>query len=125
MMDTKRIEEEFGLSKLGFLPERCVERLPEHTPFIALENIANKLPDLNKTCTLEEAIIKLEIIPKHAIIKLNEGEQRRLYVILAMIIHSLLHGPKARWDLLDADSLTESSWVSGKFQEKINILYLF
>ena len=55
-MDTKSIEKEFGISKSGFLPERCVERLPELSPFVALEHISDNLPELNRTFTLEDAI---------------------------------------------------------------------
>ena len=97
-------EKAFGLSKLGFLPEYCVKRLPENCTFSALENIADNLPELNRSFTLEEAISRLDIAPKDDTKDLTEGEKRRLYVILAMIIHSLVHGSKARWDLLDSDS---------------------
>ena len=115
------METEFGISKLGFLPESCVEKLPELTPFIALEYISDNLPELNRSFTLKEAITKLQIIPKHAIIELSEGEQRRLYVILAMIIHSLMHGPKARWDLLD-DCSTVTKLLSGNISRTMRII---
>ena len=45
------IESEFGISKLGFLPERCIERLPDNHFFTSLENIAENLPHLN-SCLL-------------------------------------------------------------------------
>ena len=106
-------EKEFGLSRLGFLPESCVQRLPKNCPFSALENIADHLPELNRSFTLEEAISRIDITPKNAPTDLNEGEKRRLYVILAMVIHSLVHGSKARWDLLDCDSLAKILPSSG------------
>ena len=48
--------------------------------------------------------LNLQLFPKGVIKKLKEDEQRRLYVILAMIILSLLHGSKANWDVLDSKS---------------------
>ena len=97
------IESEFGISKLGFLPERCIEKLPDKYFFLSLENIAENLPHLNRSSTLEEEIKNIPVFPQNAINDLSEGEQRRLYVILAMVIHSLLHGSKANWDLLSMD----------------------
>ena len=98
------LKREFGLSKLGFLPQRCVETLHDDNPFFILEVIARNLPAMNKSSTLENEISKLQLFPKGLIKDFNEGEWRRLYVILAMIIHSLMHGSKARWDILDTDS---------------------
>ena len=97
------IESEFGISKLGFLPERCIERLPDKYFFQSLENIAENLPQLNRSSTLEDEMKNIPVLPQNAINDLSEGEQRRLYVILAMVIHSLLHGSKANWDLLSID----------------------
>ena len=98
------IEIEFGLSNLGFLPERCIERLPDIYLFHSLENIAENLPQLNRSSTLEEEIKTIPAIPPNAINGLSEGEKRRLYVVLAMVIHSLLHGSKVNWDLLSMDT---------------------
>ena len=97
------IESEFGISKLGFLPERCIERLPDNHFFTSLENIAENLPHLNRSSSLEEKIKNIPTIPPNTINHLSEGEQRRIYVILAMVIHSLLHGSKANWELLSMD----------------------
>ena len=104
MEDITELEREFGLSKLGFLPQRCIETLADDNPFFALEVIAQNLPTLNKSSTLENEISKLQVFPKGLIKDFDEGDWRRLYVILAMIIHSLIHGSKARWDILDTDS---------------------
>lgn len=101
------IESEFGISRLGFLPERCIERLPDKYFFQSLENIAENLPHLNRSSTLEEEIKSIPVFPQNAINNLSEGEQRRLYVILAMVIHSLSHGSKANWDLLSMDRETD------------------
>ena len=98
------IESEFGVSRFGFLPARCIERLPDKHFFHSLENIAENLPHLNRSSTLEEEIKTIPAIPPNAVNDLNEGEQRRLYVILAMVIHSLLHGSKVNWDLLSMDA---------------------
>ena len=101
MAGAAEFEKSLGVSKLGFLPEKCVQMLPVENPFYILETIAENLPELNKSSTLKTKILELELFPKRVITELNEGEQRRLYVVLAMIIHSLLHGSKARWELLD------------------------
>ena len=104
MADIDRLEKEFGLSKLGFLPQTCIRMLPPENPFYELESIAENLAELNKSFRLEKEVLSLKLFPKGVIKKLNEDEQRRLYVILAMIIHSLLHGSKANWDVLDSKS---------------------
>ena len=106
------IESEFGISKLGFLPERCIERLPDKHFFRSLENIAENLPHLNRSSTLEAEIENIPGFPQNAINDLSEGEQRRLYVILAMVIHSLLHGSKANWDLLSMDRENDDTVTS-------------
>ena len=97
------IENWFGLSHLGFLPAKCVQKLPKDCPFSGLETIAEVLPMLNRMSLLNAAISKLDLPPLDATKQLDEGEQRRLYVILAMIIHSLVHGSKAKWELLESD----------------------
>ena len=105
----------FDLSHLGFLPAKCVQKLPKDCPFSGLEKIAEVLPKLNRLSLLNVAISKLEIAPIDATKQLNEGEQRRLYVILAMIIHSIVHGSKAKWELLeDDDSASEIFLNCGK-----------
>ena len=104
-------KDRLGITKLGFLPEKCVEMLPVENPFYVLETIAKSLPELNKSSTLEIEVSKLKLFPKRVIKDLNEGEQRRLYVVLAMVIHSLLHGSKARWEILNLNS-TESNLVA-------------
>ena len=104
MADISILEEEFGLSKLGFLPQSCIIMLPPENPFYELESIAENLAELNKSFTLEKELLSLKLFPKGVIKKFDEDEQRRLYVILAMIIHSLLHGSKAKWDVLDSKS---------------------
>ena len=78
--------------------------LPPENPFYELESIADNLAELNKSFTLGKELLSLKLFPKGVIKKLDEDEQRRLYVILAMIIHSLLHGSKAKWDVLDSKS---------------------
>ena len=104
MADINKLEKEFGLSKLGFLPQTCIRMLSPENPFHELESIAEKLAELNKSFTLEKELLSLKLFPKGVIKKLDEDEQRRLYVILAMIIHSLLHGSNANWDVLDSKS---------------------
>ena len=106
------IESEFGISRLGFLPERCIERLPDKHFFQSLENIAENLPQLNRSSTLEDEMKNIPVLPQNAINDLSEGEQRRLYVILAMVIHSLLHGSKANWDLLSTDRENDDTVTS-------------
>ena len=115
MEDITEIEREFGLSKLGFLPQTCIETLSEDNPFFVLEVIAQNLPALNKYSALEFEIAKLQVFPKGLIKEFSEGECRRLYVILAMVIHSLIHGSKARWDILDNNSLEAYVNDHGKY----------
>ena len=101
------VAQSLGLTQLGFLPEKCVKRLPEKCAFASLEKIADMLPDLNRLFKLKDAISNLHMAPTDSTRELNEEEQRRLYVILAMIIHSLVNGSKARWELLDYESLNQ------------------
>ena len=106
-MEKKELEDHFAISSLGFLPERCVKQLPiiDDPWFREIEQIADNLPLLNQSTCLADMVAELHVPPLGITHKLNEFERRRLYVILGMIVHSLVNGRDAKWNLLKDEAL--------------------
>ena len=80
----------------GFLVE-VVHQLPQK--YSAWDDLAKKLPDLNKNRLLKEAVNDLPLIEIDDD-ELTEGEWRRCYVIFSFLIQSYVNNSLVPWDLI-------------------------
>jgi len=76
-------------ARTGFVPEKCLEQLPEY--FSPWEDIARNLHKLNRAKDLVKAVERMPLLDATRL-KGNK-ELQRAYVVLALIGHSYLHGP--------------------------------
>ena len=88
----------YGLSPLGFLPQRCLERLPNE--FKDWELLSESLPELNRSGGLAKAIEALpHVDPKHL-----QGARsevlHRAYFLLGALSHSYVHRHAVPWNQL-------------------------
>jgi len=77
----------------GFAPRSCLARLPPW--YAAWEDIASELPALNRSGKLHDAVCSMPLIEASTLRGVEE--QRRAFVILGMIAHSLVNGPTVPW----------------------------
>eukprot|EP01051_Picozoa_sp_SAG22_P025951 SAG22_NODE_7942_length_696_cov_0.845896_1_plen_220_part_10 len=87
----------YGLSALGFLPDRCLERLP--AAFEPWEELVDALPELNKAGKLAAAVEALPVLETAG--RLTSGpELRRAGWVLAALGHSYMNGRNVPWAAL-------------------------
>ena len=82
-------------TELGFLAPDPVKRLP--SPYQAWEDLMDRLPELNATGRLRDAVHEL---PRLSFEDLESDVPclRRAHVMLSMIVQSYLHGPSVPWN---------------------------
>ena len=93
-VDISEICRKYSLTRNGFLPEKCLERLP--TYYNTWENIAAALPELNRTGKLQEEVANMKLLSCDNLE--DETFLRRAYIILGMLLHSYVNGGKVPWD---------------------------
>ncbi|XP_065063822.1 indoleamine 2,3-dioxygenase 2-like [Rhopilema esculentum] len=90
----RNICKKYGLTKNGFLPVNCLERLPEK--YDQWEEIAFKLPALSRDGKLRMTVLNTEVIDCK---DLEEEEMlQRAFILLGMLIHSFVNGDKVAWE---------------------------
>ena len=95
-VDIRTISEicrKYSLTRNGFLPEKCLERLP--TYYDTWENIAAVLPELNRTGKLQDEVENMKLLSCDNLE--DETVLRRAYIILGMLLHSYVNGGKVPW----------------------------
>lgn len=93
--EVQGVMDKYQLSVRGFLPERCLEKLPaQWEPWEAL---ATNLPTLNKAKQLRAAVDALPVLePPRELPQL-----RRACVILGQLSHSYINGGSVPWASVD------------------------
>ena len=106
--------ERYGVSSRGFLPERCVVRLPSGSVFEPLESLADDLPRLNREGALRAAVDSLVCdISTEDVAALDAGELRRAYVVCAFLTHAYAHARGPRWELIDSSIVATAADTDG------------
>eukprot|EP01046_Picozoa_sp_COSAG06_P009622 COSAG06_NODE_504_length_14946_cov_34.563750_15_plen_182_part_00 len=99
--DVQAVLNKYQLSIRGFLPEKCLQRLPKQ--WDNWEALAERLPELNKTKELRKAVDALPVIdPPREL-----AELRRACVVLGQLSHSYIHGGSVPWASVDEANGTE------------------
>ena len=106
--DHQALFSKYHLSIRGFLPEKCLQRLPPQ--WDSWESLVGRLPELNKSKSLREAVDALPLIePPRDLLEL-----RRACVVLGQLSHSYIHGGSVPWDSVDEVRGMEVQDKSGK-----------
>ena len=93
----RNICQKYGLTKNGFLPVNCLERLPKK--FDQWERIVSELPTLNRDGKLKKTVFNMELIDCK---DLKEEEMlQRAFILLGMLIHSFVNGDKVAWEKIE------------------------
>jgi hypothetical protein len=93
--DHRELFSKYHLSIRGFLPDKCLQRLPPQ--WDSWEDLMDRLPELNKNKSLRDAVDALPLIDPP-----RELEQlRRACVVLGQLSHSYIHGGSVPWDSVD------------------------
>jgi len=99
--DVQAVLNKYQLSIRGFLPEKCLQRLPKQ--WDNWEALAERLPELNKTKELRKVVDALPVIdPPREL-----AELRRACVVLGQLSHSYIHGGSVPWTSVDEANGTE------------------
>mmetsp|Transcript_8977 Transcript_8977/g.16570 ORF Transcript_8977/g.16570 Transcript_8977/m.16570 type:complete len:392 (+) Transcript_8977:119-1294(+) len=80
----------------GFVPLHVVARLPSPA-FDGWERLVDELPRLNLTGGLPGAVEALPLIDYEEVLNGDCALQKRAFVVLAMLIHSYIHGHEFPW----------------------------
>ena len=92
---------QYGLSRQGFLPARCLERLPKE--FEDWEVLADQLPELNRSGRLAEAVESLPQLDAKCLDALEGAPKevlQRAFLLLGALAHSYVHRHAVPWHRL-------------------------
>ena len=110
------IREQYDLTERGFLPDFCLEKLPEY--YKEWEEVALRLPELNKVGKLKEEVLKMKLLSCDYLT--NDILLRRAYILLGMLVHSYVNGENAVWlkVMTDCDIIKEERKIEGDVREE-------
>ena len=117
------IREKYDLTEKGFLPEFCLEKLPDY--YKEWEEVALKLPELNRLGKLKEEVLKMKLLSCDYLT--NDILLRRAYILLGMLVHSYVNGESAVWsklknesDIVNGQRKNEDDFTGEEIQVKNN-----
>lgn len=106
--DYQAICSKYQLSIRGFLPEKCIQRLPPQ--WDEWEGLVERLPELNRTKCLRKAVDALPLIePPREV-----AELQRACVVLGQLSHSYINGGSVPWESIDEAKSMEIDDIAGK-----------
>ena len=117
------IRDKYDLTEKGFLPEFCLEKLPDY--YKEWEEVALKLPELNRLGKLKEEVLKMKFLSCDYLT--NDILLRRAYILLGMLVHSYVNGESAVWsklknesDIVNGQRKNEDDFTGEEIQVKNN-----